>query len=77
MIISSRHEAGPLAVLEAATVGVPTVGTAVGDIAEWAPSAALAVPRRLESFSRRGIRHVITDEELRLKLAPRPITGHA
>ncbi len=37
MIISSRHEAGPLAVLEAAVKGVPTVGTAVGHIAEWAP----------------------------------------
>jgi glycosyltransferase involved in cell wall biosynthesis len=42
--ISSRHEAGPIAVLEAAIVGVPTVGTAVGHIAEWAPEAAIAVP---------------------------------
>ncbi len=69
MIISSRHEAGPLAVLEAATVGVPTVGTAVGHIAEWAPSAALAVPVADWKALAAGIRHVITDEELRLKLA--------
>ena len=27
MILSSRHEAGPLAMLEAAVAGVPTVGT--------------------------------------------------
>jgi glycosyltransferase involved in cell wall biosynthesis len=42
--LSSRHEAGPLVVLEAAVVGVPTVGTAVGHVAEMAPQAAVAVP---------------------------------
>ncbi|HUL48496.1 MAG TPA: glycosyltransferase family 4 protein [Gemmatimonadales bacterium] len=42
--MSSRHEAGPVAVLEAAVLGVPTVGTSVGHIAEWAPDAAVAVP---------------------------------
>jgi glycosyltransferase involved in cell wall biosynthesis len=30
--------------LEAAVAGVPTVGTAVGHVAEWAPDAAVAVP---------------------------------
>jgi len=43
MWLSSRHEAGPLAVLEAAVVGVPTAGTRVGHVAEWAPDAAVAV----------------------------------
>lgn len=43
-VMASRHEAGPVAVLEAATLGIPTVGTRVGHIAEWAPDAALAVP---------------------------------
>jgi glycosyltransferase involved in cell wall biosynthesis len=41
----SRHEAGPLVVLEAAACGVPTVGTAVGHIREFAedsPQRALA-----------------------------------
>jgi glycosyltransferase involved in cell wall biosynthesis len=42
--ISSRHEAGPAAVMETALAGVPTVGTRVGHIAEWAPDAAVAVP---------------------------------
>ena len=69
MIISSRHEAGPLAVLEAATLGVPTVGTKVGHVAEWAPSAALAVPVADWRALAAGIRQLITDEELRLKLA--------
>ena len=44
LILSSRHEAGPLVLLEAAAVGVPTVGTAVGHLAEWHPAAAIAVP---------------------------------
>jgi glycosyltransferase involved in cell wall biosynthesis len=43
LLVSSRHEAGPLVVLEAAVAGVPTVGTAVGHVAEWAPDAAVAV----------------------------------
>lgn len=43
-LVSSRHEAGPVALLEAAHAGVPTVGTRVGHVAEWSPTAALAVP---------------------------------
>ncbi len=44
LIVSSRHEAGPVVVLEAAITGVPTVGTAVGHVRDWAPDAAVAVP---------------------------------
>ena len=44
LLVSSRHEAGPIAVLEAAVAGVPTIGTAVGHVDEWAPHAAIAVP---------------------------------
>ena len=55
-VISSRHEAGPVVALEAAAVGVPTVGTAVGHIAEWAPDAALAVPVGDDAGARRGTR---------------------
>jgi len=44
MVVSSRHEGVPIASLEAAVAGVPTVGTAVGQIADWAPDAAIAVP---------------------------------
>lgn len=44
LLMTSRHEAGPLVTLEAAIAGVPTVGTAVGNIADFADDAAIAVP---------------------------------
>jgi glycosyltransferase involved in cell wall biosynthesis len=47
-LVSSRHEAGPVAVLEAAALGVPTVGTSVGhgaDLAGLAAPAAMAIAR--------------------------------
>jgi glycosyltransferase involved in cell wall biosynthesis len=43
-VLSSRHESQAVVVGEAAAAGVPTVGTAVGVVAELAPTAALAVP---------------------------------
>lgn len=69
MIISSRHETGPLAVLEAAVAGVPTVGTAVGHLVEWAPHAALSVPVADWAALADAIGQVINDEELRLRIA--------
>jgi glycosyltransferase involved in cell wall biosynthesis len=69
MIVSSRHEAGPLVALEAAVLGVPTVGTAVGHIAEWAPQAAVAVPVADAAALAKAIAAVLADEELRLRVA--------
>jgi len=69
MLISSRHEAGPLAVLEAAVAGVPTVGTTVGHIAEWAPSAALVVPIADPGALARAMISLLGDEEARLRMA--------
>jgi glycosyltransferase involved in cell wall biosynthesis len=68
-VISSRHEAGPVAMLEAALSGVPTVGTAVGHLAEWTPHAALAVPCRDPAALARAIATLLDDEELRLSVA--------
>jgi glycosyltransferase involved in cell wall biosynthesis len=69
MILSSRHEAGPLAVLEAAVAGVPTVGTAVGHIAEWAPHAAVAVPVGDSAALANAVAEVLGDEDMRLHIA--------
>lgn len=69
MLISSRHEAGPFVLLEAAAVGVPTIGTRVGHIAEWAPTAAFAVPVADPPALARAIGQVLANEDLRLRLA--------
>jgi glycosyltransferase involved in cell wall biosynthesis len=46
LVVSSRHEAAGVVILEAAASGVATVGTAVGYLADWSaePRRALSVP---------------------------------
>jgi glycosyltransferase involved in cell wall biosynthesis len=66
---TSRFETGPVAVLEAAIAGVPTVGTAVGHIAEWAPHAAIAVPVGDDEGLARELLSLLGDEERRVRLA--------
>jgi glycosyltransferase involved in cell wall biosynthesis len=68
MLISSLHEAGPLAVLEAGTLGVPTVGTAVGHIKEWTPDAAASVPVADPTALARATAALLGDEDLRLRM---------
>ncbi|MCS3808752.1 glycosyltransferase family 4 protein [Xanthomonas sp. 4461] len=69
LLMSSLHEAGPMVLLEAAVAGVPTVGTAVGHLVEWAPVAALAVPPGDWAGLAEAVRQVLGDDELRLRLA--------
>lgn len=69
MVVSSRHEAGPLVALEAAVAGVPTIGTAVGHIADWAPEAAVAVPIGDSLALAEAIARLAADEDERLRLA--------
>ncbi len=69
LLMSSRHEAGPLVLLEAAVVGVPCVGTAVGHIAEWAPSAAIAVPVGDATALAEETLALLADEPRRQRLA--------
>lgn len=69
LVISSRHEAGPVVLLEAAIAGVPTVGTAVGHIAEWAPGAALAAQIGDSAELARLISALLADEPRRLRVA--------
>jgi glycosyltransferase involved in cell wall biosynthesis len=68
-LVTSRHEAGPVVVLEAAAAGVPTTGTAVGHIAEWSPDAALAVPCQDSAALAAALETVLDDEDLRMRLA--------
>jgi glycosyltransferase involved in cell wall biosynthesis len=69
MILSSRHEAGPIAMLEAAALGVPTIGTAVGHIVEWAPAAAICVPVGDWVALAHAMQALLGDEEQRLRIA--------
>jgi len=68
-VMSSLHEAGPLAVLEAAMLGVPAVGTRVGHVSEWAPDAALAGPPGDAAALAANVMRLIDDDSLRLALA--------
>lgn len=73
LIVSSLHEAGPLVALEAAAVGVPTVGTRVGHIAEWADEASIVAPAGDARQLAAGIERVISNEDLRLRIAHRAL----
>jgi glycosyltransferase involved in cell wall biosynthesis len=69
LLMSSRHEAEPLVVLEAAVVGVPTVGTNVGHVADWAPHAAVAVAVGDADALARETMALVADEPRRLAIA--------
>ena len=69
LIMSSLHEGALMVMLEAAVAGVPTVGTAVGYIADWAPEAAVAVPLRDPAALARAIADLAADDEKRLRIA--------
>jgi glycosyltransferase involved in cell wall biosynthesis len=69
MLMSSQHEAGPVALLEAAIAGVPTVGSVVGHIAEWAPAAAVAVPPCDDEALAHETALLLADEERRIRIA--------
>ncbi|HET8655240.1 MAG TPA: glycosyltransferase family 4 protein [Longimicrobiaceae bacterium] len=71
LLVSSRHEADPIVLLEAAVAGVPTVGTAVGHLVDWAPSAAVAVPIGDARGLARETIALLADEDRRLAMAAR------
>jgi len=62
---TSLFENTPAVVLEAGAAGLPTVGTAVGLVAEMAPSAALAVPVRDPEALAQGVLALLANEQKR------------
>jgi glycosyltransferase involved in cell wall biosynthesis len=64
-VLTSRHEAGPVAVLEAAACGVPTVGTRVGHLADWDGREGMAVPVANPTALAEAILALLHDESRR------------
>ena len=60
-VLTSRHESQCVAVCEAAAAGLPTVGTAVGLVADWAPQQAVAVPVGDDAALAAGILQLLHD----------------
>lgn len=69
LVVSSVHEAGPLVMLEAAIAGIPTIGTEVGHIADFAPEAAVCVPVGDAPALADAIEQVAGNEPRRLRIA--------
>jgi glycosyltransferase involved in cell wall biosynthesis len=75
-VLSSRHDAGPIAVLEAAACAVPTVGTAVGHVADFAamtPPAAVAVSDRRPAALADAVVELLNDDARRTTLGERAL----
>jgi glycosyltransferase involved in cell wall biosynthesis len=68
-VLSSRHEAAGVVLLEAAACGLPIVGTSVGYIADWAPERATAVPPADPDALARAIADLLRDRDRRERQA--------
>jgi glycosyltransferase involved in cell wall biosynthesis len=68
-VVSSRHEAAGVVVLEAAAAGLATVGTAVGYVAEWQPDRAVAVPVQDPAALAGAITDLLEDPPRRERIA--------
>jgi glycosyltransferase involved in cell wall biosynthesis len=68
-VLSSRHEAANVAVLEAAACGLATVGTHVGYLADWSPDRAVTVAPGHPLALADGIASLLADPSRRRRLA--------
>jgi glycosyltransferase involved in cell wall biosynthesis len=68
-VVSSRHEAAAVVVLEAAASGLATVGTSVGYVADWHPDRAIAVPVQDSEALANAIADLLADSRRRERLA--------
>ena len=69
LVMSSRHEAAGVSVLEAAACGVPVAGTAVGYLADWTPDRAVSVPPRDAAALAKAVLALLEDKPARDQLA--------
>jgi glycosyltransferase involved in cell wall biosynthesis len=69
LVVSSRHEAAAVVVLEAAASGLATVGTSVGYVADWHPDRAIAVPVQNPEALANAIAGLLQDPPRRARLA--------
>jgi glycosyltransferase involved in cell wall biosynthesis len=69
VVMSSLHEACGAVALEAASCGVPAVGTAVGHLADWAPDRAFVVPPRHPELLAEAIVAAVRDPARRAAVA--------
>jgi glycosyltransferase involved in cell wall biosynthesis len=67
-VLTSRHESQAVVVGEAAAAGVPTVGTAVGLVAELAPECAWAAPVGDDAALAAGILALLRDPARRERI---------
>jgi glycosyltransferase involved in cell wall biosynthesis len=68
-VLSSRHDAANVAVLEAAASGVPCAGTHVGYLADWSPDRAATVAPGDHLALGRAISDLLADSARRVRLA--------
>jgi glycosyltransferase involved in cell wall biosynthesis len=68
-VLSSRHEAANVAVLEAAACGLATAGTHVGYLADWSPDRAVTVAPGDPLALAGGIAGLLSDPSKRHRLA--------
>jgi glycosyltransferase involved in cell wall biosynthesis len=68
-VLTSLHEAAGVVLLEAASAGVPVVGSAVGYVADWAPDRAVAVSPGHHGELANAIVGLLNDPERRTALS--------
>jgi glycosyltransferase involved in cell wall biosynthesis len=68
-VVSSRHEASNVTMLEAACAGIPSVGTLVGYVADWHPDRAVGVPIGDSPALAEAISSLLRDSDRREQIA--------
>ena len=68
-VLSSRHEAACVSLLEAAASGLPAVGTRVGYLADWSPDRAVTVAPGDPTALADAVARLLADAPARQKLA--------